>query len=202
MKQNFSKAFVGSRQYSSLEDILLSRFYCLFAALCLLKIVFSKRNEKWFLWFHESLQIKDISSGSVTETNCFTNHHQLEVRKTSFILYRHRSLLKAFFSHSSPGRQADYANMADLTQLLSPRTEKQAQEKAALMLPCSVSQGPLLCFLTSFSTPSKHPLSQVFVVLPGLKDKTNWITKCLLINIMGLLKNDCWKKCFCMLIQN
>ena len=48
-REDFSKAFVGSRQYSSPEDILLSRFYCLFAALCLLKIVFPKRSGKWFL---------------------------------------------------------------------------------------------------------------------------------------------------------
>jgi len=63
--------------------------------------------------------------------------------------------------------------MADPPQLLSLRTEKQAQEKAVLMLPCSISQGLLLCFLMTFGTPSIQPLSQVFTVLHGLRDKTN-----------------------------
>lgn len=61
-----------------------------------------------------------------------------------------------FFSRQA-GRQADYANMADSTQPLSLRTEKQAQEKAVLMLPCSTSQGLLLCFFTTFSNPFHAP---------------------------------------------
>lgn len=103
-------------------------------------------------------------------TNCFTNH-QLEARKTPpFTLYSHRRLLKTFCSHSSSGRQADYANMANLTQLLSPRAEKQAWEKAVLMLPCNISQGQLLWFLTTFSTPFICLPSPVFIVLRGLRD--------------------------------
>lgn len=103
----------------------------------------------------------------------FTNH-QLETRKTPpFILHIHRSLLKAFCSCSPPGMQADCANMAHLTQLLSLRTEKPEQEKAVLVLPCSIPQGLLLCFLTTVSTPSIHPLSQVFACYVDSRDKTN-----------------------------
>lgn len=121
---------------------------------------------------------------SEKKANCFTNH-QLEARKTRpFILYGHRSLLKTFCSHSSPGRQADYANMANLTQLLSLRAEKQAWEKAVLMLPCSMPQRQLLWFLTIFSSPSICLPVQMFIVLHGLRGKNKWIIKCLLINKM------------------
>lgn len=56
-----------------------------------------------------------------------------------------KSILLTFFSRQA-GKQANYANMADLTQILSLRTEKQKKEKAVLRLSMQYFSGTTVLF--------------------------------------------------------